>query len=134
MAQRIIYKCADGRDFPVEWEDPADAELTWRYDPSHAPLPCPDIEAELRTTARIEELQRVFAGLGFQSPNNDDRTLVINGFAYTHRPHAAGPQILPDVDRFNEQNGGVRAVWESLCLPRIREVCPRPSIRSSSEA
>ena len=51
MANVSVYKCPDGSDFPVEWQDPEDAELSWKWDPIHSPLPltplCWDLRKEI---------------------------------------------------------------------------------------
>ena len=34
-------------DFPIVWDDPADAEQIWRYDPVHMPSAIAPLEFEL---------------------------------------------------------------------------------------
>jgi len=45
MPLRVVYKCADGTDFPVDWEDPADAQQFWVSMRDHKPRPNLPIES-----------------------------------------------------------------------------------------
>lgn len=42
-----LYKCPDGTDFPVEWEDPEFERHGWRWDQMHCPLPLTPLSREL---------------------------------------------------------------------------------------
>ena len=41
------YKCDDDTDFPVEWENPEDAELSWVWGRDHFPLPTTPLDATI---------------------------------------------------------------------------------------
>ncbi len=59
-------------DFSVTWADPADAELTWLYDPMHMPYPlCPAV-----TELWDGVYQRYMSA----------RTVYVNGYGYATQP------------------------------------------------
>ena len=118
-ASVTVYKCDDGTDFPVTWDDEADTELAWFLDDIHytTPLKPLDVAAwKLSLPAR----ERVYteAGLPLQRLR---KVLAPQGFVYFTRP------TIPDqcIDGFIERCGGITQVWEECCLPLTREGCGR---------
>jgi phosphohistidine swiveling domain-containing protein len=80
-------------DFPVSWDDPADAKILWRLDPIHYPNPLPLLE---------HDLHRGYDGAGttrgLESYNLPIRYLMrnINGYLYNSViPVDAPPEIVP---------------------------------------
>jgi phosphohistidine swiveling domain-containing protein len=127
VALKTIYTCMDGSDFPVEWQDPRDAEIIWRLDAEHWSQPCTDLETELLPHAMQEGVRHAFEIFDLPSlDSNFFRVLVVNGYAFL-------PVVSPDADEaarkrtvwreFTQKNGGPRSVWEGLCQPRMREAC-----------
>jgi len=113
-----IYRCADGADFPVAWEDEAAAEITWSHNDQHWPAPLRplDIAAwQLSLPAR----ERAFSEAGLQLPGPFRRVSMPNGFVYMGPPSNAQDGIDDLVRRY----GGVAQVWEEYCRPRVAEAC-----------
>jgi pyruvate,water dikinase len=89
-------------DFSVTWADPADAELTWLYDPMHMPYPlCPAV-----TELWDGVYQRYMSA----------RTVYVNGYGYATQPTPAPP--TPEIVK-----RGVFDVWTNDYLPQIRKFC-----------
>ncbi|MGH8632199.1 MAG: hypothetical protein ACREU7_15740, partial [Burkholderiales bacterium] len=95
-------------EFSVVWQDPADASLTWDWDPMHFPRPLAALSAEV-----IEKMWRTFMGA---------KTITANGYLYHF--NAAPPPPTPEVI----ERGAV-PVWEQEYIPRIAAFCRR--IRSA---
>ena len=96
-------------DFSVTWADPADAELTWLYDPMHMPYPlCPAV-----TELWDGVYQRYMSA----------RTVYVNGYGYATQPTPAPP--TPEIVK-----RGVFDVWTNDYLPQIRTFCD--SVRSAN--
>jgi pyruvate,water dikinase len=98
-------------DFSVEWEDPADAGLTWVYDPMHFPKPLTPVNAEV-----LDRVYTRFMG---------GRTVYVNGFAFISglSPRPPTPEIMAR---------GAMDVWTKDFEPAIRAACER--IRSGDYA
>jgi len=92
-------------EFQVEWEDPADAELTWTWDQAHFPKPLSPVGEDI---------------LSSWAPGMGPRRAVFNGYLYAAMPQGAQPGppagLAPD-------STGVREIWEREALPQIRELC-----------
>jgi hypothetical protein len=92
------------KDFSVTWENPADGELTWLFDPMHLPAPmCPLVG---------DFWSRMFGRY------MGARMVYVNGYGYstTPTPLPPSPEILAR---------GVFDVWTKDYLPRISETCAR---------
>ncbi len=98
-----MYVKANDR-FEIEWDDPADAALTWTFDQVHFPRPLPQLSAQLMATIylRIVSAPARFAN-GY-------------GFFYNLTVPPPTPEIF---------ERGVVDVWENDYLPRIRDYCQR---------
>ncbi len=82
MAAKVtVYKCPDGTDFPVEWQEEADEQYGWFWDQMHCPLPITplsrgfwgDIMAGFRggmeiTGSPVRPVSREFHGFTFTHP------------------------------------------------------------------
>ena len=114
------YRCADGTNFPVTWEDEADAQLTWRLNADHFPAPLRPLDVatwELSLSAR----ERAFSEAGLQLRDLLRRIYFPQGFVYLRTP------IFDDdgIDDLVRRYGGVAAVWEEHCRPRVEEACTK---------
>lgn len=89
-------------DFSVTWTDPADANLTWGYDPMHFPQPMCNAMAELWE--------------GVYAHYMSARTTNVNGYGYATQPTPAPPP--PEIIE-----RGVFDVWTEDYLPEIRSFC-----------
>jgi phosphohistidine swiveling domain-containing protein len=92
------------RDFAVEWGDPADAQLTWLYDPMHVPHPVTQTTAEF-----WDRMYERYMGC---------RNIYVNGYAFSTQPTPPPPteEIL---------KRGVLDVWTNDYLPEITAACER---------
>jgi len=91
-------------DFSVTWEDPADGQMSWLFDPMHLPAPMCQLVGE-------------FWGRMF-STYMGARMAYVNGYGYSTvpTPRPPSPEIL---------ERGVLDVWTNDYLPRIKEICER---------
>ncbi len=91
-------------DFSVTWEDPADGQMSWLFDPMHLPAPMCQLVGE-------------FWGRMF-STYMGARMAYVNGYGYSTvpTPRPPSPEILAR---------GVLDVWTNDYLPRITEICER---------
>lgn len=91
-------------DFNVTWDDPADAKLTWLFDPMHQPDPMCQLAAEFH--------ERMFGRY------MSSRSVCVNGYGYSTQPMPPppSPEILAR---------GVVDVWTNDYLPQIQEICDR---------
>ncbi|MEX1103278.1 MAG: PEP-utilizing enzyme, partial [Dehalococcoidia bacterium] len=87
--------------FAVEWDDPADAGITWSYDGMHNPAPIVPLGQHLN---RVNN-QVVFGG----------RTLYVNGYAFALM---SGPP-MPSPEVFSR---GL-SIWTDDYVPRLEEFC-----------
>jgi rifampicin phosphotransferase len=96
----MVIKSTD--DFQVQWEDPADGQLTWTWDKMHYPRPLAPLTENLLRP--IEE--SIFNG----------RVITVNGYAYAF--NSMPPMPPPEV-----MERGAVSVWENDYLPQIRAFC-----------
>ncbi len=129
MALTTIYKCADGTDFPVTWEDPADAEQTWMLEREHFRLPFLPLESEVFPRGVGSGWRRAADELGLPAhPEAMSRIRIANGFAYFNRSATAESDeaaMFAAHDRMADSVDGSIAVWEQVCRPRVQAVCER---------
>jgi pyruvate,water dikinase len=90
------------KDFQVTWKDPADAKLTWLYDPMHTPDPMCQLLGEF--------WNRMY------SRYMSSRTMLVNGFGYSTQP-TPRPPTKEIIER------GVLDVWTKDYLPQIKAIC-----------
>ena len=120
-----VYACADGAPFPVVWEDPAHAALTFRWNQDHFPRPFPPLVVaieRLRTPGRL----RALAEAGVPLPSRFRTILMPHGFQYMQLSAvtaAEAQEMAEACDGIVARCGDVRAVWDSWGLPRIRAAC-----------
>jgi len=126
MVLRVVYKCADGTDFPVDWEDAKDAELTWLSMRDHKPRPNLPIESSHGTDV-WRWVREVTAEAGL--PLSDfvaARAGEFNGHMYiANLAFVLDPEAALAMGRFLAQYGGPKGVWEMYWLPKVRECCDR---------
>lgn len=92
------------KDFGVSWNDPADAELTWLYDPMHAPDPVCHAGGEF-----WDRMYEKYMSC---------RNTYVNRYAFSTQP-TPRPPTREILDR------GVLDVWTSDYLPEITSTCHR---------
>jgi phosphohistidine swiveling domain-containing protein len=120
-----VYTCADGTEFPVAWEDPADIEQTWLRDTSHWPNPVAPVEPEMWRLARPGSA-RAYAEAEVLAPPQFRYFLFPQGYLYLRVSPLAPEEVAYQAqaaERLVERMGGVLPVWEHHCLPRIVETC-----------
>ena len=91
-------------DFSVSWEDPADAQLPWVYDPMHVPAPVAPLGQEFWDRMYIRYMSA--------------RTVFVNGYGFSTPPTPAPPP--PEI-----VERGVLDVWNKDYLPEITGTCER---------
>lgn len=92
--------------FPIEWDDPADAGLTWRYDPEHMPSALAPLEFELGT-------QRFLEGFGWGMRPKQFNYYTF--FTVSGERATGAPPAQPTVQDIRE--GGRR--WREKVLPEV---------------
>ncbi len=97
-----IATCTE--DFAVTWNDPADARLTWMWDPMHFPRPVAPLTGDI-----VGRAWAAFMGA---------RSVFLNGYMYDW--NASPPPPTPEVIE-----RGAAPVWEHEYVPRLREFCER---------
>ena len=121
------YKCADGTDFPVTWQHEGDASLSWGLNDQHWSGPLRPLDAAVweGTPAR----GRADSEAGLPTPRRLRRFLVPHGFVY-----AENAELTDEgVDDLVSRCGGVKAVWEEHCRPRVQEACTELQVAGDTE-
>jgi pyruvate,water dikinase len=91
-------------EFNVSWHDPADAEITWMFDPMHLPHPMCTFVAEFWDRMFLRYM--------------NSRTVYVNGYSFSTPP-------LPRPPTEDMIARGVFDVWTTDYLPRIKTTCDR---------
>jgi phosphohistidine swiveling domain-containing protein len=111
--------------FPLQWANPADANLLWVYSPAYYPKPMLPLEFDLGALPPILAGNRVFArhGAPFQT-----RACLLNGYLYNTTFYAsesmsAESSALPEWDEREiiPLITNLRQRWERQWLPAIKE-------------
>ena len=111
-----IYKCPDGSDFPVEWDDPAQEAYSWRWDSMHSPLPTTPLSLELADDIG-DGFRRAFDITG--APGYADR-LRVHGFLYSRSvPFDDDRQVRASVAKRDAElrMDRILELWETLYRP-----------------
>ena len=110
--------------FPVNWRDPADAELTWFRDPMHFPAPATPLTAAFL----LECLEPGVAGAceTLVSPLRTLRHTAHNGWIYNSPVLAVPPERMDERMRehmpvMGDHMDGLRRRWDEQYLPAIQE-------------
>lgn len=122
MIPTEIASVSDSTDFPVTWEDPQDAALTWTHDRMHFPEPVSPMEFSLIGTA----FEAAFAAMAqaFELPLMA-RLRRINTYYYqTISPLPLPPEEFTAreqraLSRFNRTIGRLGEIWQAVFLPEI---------------
>ena len=127
-----VYKCADGTDFPVEWEDPRDAEHTWAWEAEHYPRPLAPLSVDFSARIFTQPGSVRFLGdiLGIDVSVMGDRlTTYPHGFGYNVMSHAARQAEAPESDAAKQRSRDaelaprIRDLWELDYVPIIQATC-----------
>jgi pyruvate,water dikinase len=114
-----VYKCPDGTDFPVEWENPEDEKRGWFWDQMHCPLPLTPLSASLWHDI----------GNGFNDTGNligmpgFGVRLNIHGFAFIRQQPYADDQGLRERIRAKdaaEREPNLLTFWRERYEPECR--------------
>jgi phosphohistidine swiveling domain-containing protein len=123
-----VYKCADGRDFPVRWRSPEDAKLTWMWDPEHSSGAATPLD-EVIWRDCSSGTRRARAELGFAEGDafmGGSQFAYFNGFSYWHQSEQdeeAKAKAAQTNQRLREEYGNGATFWRQYCMPRaIRAV------------
>src|SRR5262245_9983291 len=107
--------------FPVEWEDPADAELTWEHDSMHMPFAL--------TPLSVDYVGLIRDGLlhGYEYWDAPWRVPVrfFNGYGYMAIRYLVPEPHKPALDAYFEKHRAFiaesEAYWDGTALPEITE-------------
>ena len=110
--------------FPVNWRDPADAELTWFRDPMHFPAPSTPL-----TAAFLREcLEPGVAGAceTLVSPLRTLRHTALSSWIYNSpvlavAPEQMGERMQQHMPVMGDHMDGLRRSWEEQYLPAIQQ-------------
>lgn len=114
---------SDSTEFPISWDDPQDAALTWTHDRMHFPEPVSPMEFSL-IGAAFEEAFAVMAR-AFKLPFMA-RVRRINTYYYQTisplplTPEAFAAQEQRALHGFNSVMGQLGEIWQAVFLPEIR--------------
>ncbi len=110
--------------FPVQWDDPSDAALTWMWDGEHFPRALTPLSGDY-----VIMLGKGFAYL-YERAGIPLHTgaRVINGYPYWGVrwaiPESERPHVRTQVQAFlREQAKGTCKFWETTVLPAVLETC-----------
>jgi rifampicin phosphotransferase len=121
---RVVYKCEDGADFPVDWENEHDARVTWFSEREHLSKPILPFEADTVPRLLVPSTARAFQSEGLELPAMlDFQFKIANGWTYITVPERVQEKMGPywaTVGPFNDRNGGPLGVWERVCVPRVK--------------
>jgi len=114
-----VYKCPDGTDFPVEWEDPEDEKRGWFWDQMHAPLPVTPL-----STTFWQDMGIGF-GRAMEATGNPTRPgwVQFNGFNFlSARPPDGDPALLAAIGQADTAKRGHRLLelWRDQYQPECQ--------------
>jgi rifampicin phosphotransferase len=135
VSLKTTYKCADGRDFPVEWEDPEQATQTWYWDSEHNPSPMAPLDFAVWQGPRAGGL-RARREAGFPEWSFFGSYIRANGFAF-YGEHSMPPSVAEAHQKAaadaRERYGSQLHFWQEYCIPRIEAACARLRAASAEE-
>ncbi|MEO5726622.1 MAG: hypothetical protein ABI134_10900, partial [Byssovorax sp.] len=109
--------------FPVEWDNPEDAQAMWIFDVIHCPVPIGRLDFDLRMHTLSTGGNRVYDTFGIPAKT---QSRLIHGFIFQRLIHA---NILPEAvpGALREADAAVRRIygelasrWEKTWLPEIQ--------------
>src|SRR5688500_12722939 len=119
----MIQAPADELEVPVVWEDPAHAELQWKWDDMHCPQPLPPLAADYMIRILSKGLNYYFqqAGQPIEWMGG-----LINGYAYYTTklglPDSERARINSEFQKYDrELSVGIRDYWDNEAFPALRE-------------
>ena len=114
-----------GPDFPVEFDDPADAALTWEWDDMHMPFALAPLAADwTRVTGQGFGSWKAYFRIDLPSRT---LTAIWNGYAYfAYDPGAEGEQREANdaraLEAWRAAEATTEAYWRDEALPALREI------------
>ncbi len=122
---KVVYKCDDGTEFPVEWENEGDASKNWQLEREHT-LNSPPLEAATHIPAMQHGIEKAFTEAGMPAPPFFSSRIVVNGWPY-FLMEPSNPEVMGEIGgrlaRLTASHGGTMPLWENYCLPKIKESC-----------
>lgn len=106
-------------EFPVVWEDPADAELSWEWDDMHLPTPLAPLAGDYVRFALTAGFTYRFARAGLPLRS---RCRIINGYAYFSFQYLTDdkPAVYAQSKAARQaQSRVVREYWDKKVLPAL---------------
>jgi pyruvate,water dikinase len=117
----------DGGEFPVEWEDPREAGITWFGEREHLKMPLLPLEQDAVPRLLDAAVARAFAGEGMAVPPLlEMRFKIANNWGFIALPDRLQERMnayWPGVAALNERGGGPWRVWSERCAPRVKALC-----------
>ena len=121
----VVYKCDDGAEFPVEWENQSDASKNWQLEREHT-LNSPPLEAATHIPAMQRGIEKAFTEAGLLPPPFFSSRKAVNGWLYflmePSDPAVMG-EIARGLARLTGSHGGAMGLWQNYCMPKIEEAC-----------
>jgi len=103
-----VYKCADGTEFPVEWNEPEQRDYRWSWDSNHWPTPLKPFDVAAWLLSEVSAKQaHIDAGIPLHPILRD--FLVPNGFLYVHRA-VRSDEENSQIQLFTNRMGGILGV------------------------
>lgn len=106
-------------EFPIVWEDPSDAELSWEWDDMHMPTPLSPLAGDYVRFAITAGFGYRFARIGLPLRG---RCRIINGYAYLSFQYLTDdkPAVYAQAKAARQaQSQIVQEYWEKKVLPAL---------------
>jgi phosphohistidine swiveling domain-containing protein len=108
-------------DFPIEWDDPADLELTWEHDSMHMPFALSPLS--------IDYVTLIIEGMGYGRSKLDAPFKILgrfwHGYTYFSYRYLVPEPHKPAIDAYTERKRAFvadsDAYWAGTALPELRE-------------
>jgi phosphohistidine swiveling domain-containing protein len=120
-----LYKCADGTDFPVVWENPNHAELQLEWNDHHWPKSVKPFDAASWVLTEAA-CHRAHDDAGIPLATRSNAFLAPHGFIYSDRTRPSREKQtseFSEVRQFTDRMGGILEAWQGFCLPKVEEAC-----------
>ncbi|MGQ4807060.1 Chondramide synthase cmdD [Candidatus Entotheonellaceae bacterium PAL068K] len=112
-------------DFPVTWDDPADAERMWFYNKTQYPAPITPLDFSIGVRGMVTSMNK--GNQAYNLPFVADARLI-NTYAYMTNlpdtalsPEALARQMEVAVEKVSEVGANLQTEWDEVWLPEIQE-------------
>lgn len=114
-----VYKCPDGTDFPVTWEDPEDEKYGWFWDQMHCPVPATPLSTEFWW-----DIMTGFNSAGYLTGGVVANVrMSVNGFAYGHPAPQPGDPPVREAVRLRDvatRDHRLLELWRDQYQPEVQ--------------